>query len=84
MYVTACSKIGRAGVVPQCHFPRCVRNVFGASVGPNQIKIKQNSFSSFFYEGIKICAKPKAVNHKGTILVSKTDQLKEEKDSHVP
>lgn len=70
MYVTACSKIGRTGVVAQCHFPRCVRNVFGGSVGPNQIKIKQNSFSSFFYEGIRIRAQPHAVVHKGTILVS--------------
>ena len=70
MYVTACSKIGRTGVVAQSQFPRCVRNVFGETVGPNQIKIKQNSFSSYFYEGIRIRAQPHAVVHKGTILVS--------------
>lgn len=72
MYLTACSKIGRAGVVSQYHFPRCVQNVFGRSVGPNQIKIKQNSMEmmSYFYEGIRIRAQPLAVVHKGTILVS--------------
>lgn len=72
MYLTACSKIGRTGVVSQYHFPRCVRNVFGGTVGPNQIKIKQGTMeiSSFFYEGIKIRAQPLAVVHKGTILVS--------------
>lgn len=70
MYVTACSKIGRTGVVSQVHFPRCVQNVFGSMVGPNQIKIKQNSISPYFYEGIRIRAQPLAVVHKGTILVS--------------
>lgn len=71
MYLTACSKIGRTGVVSPYHFPRCVRNVFGGTVGPNQIKIKQNAMeiSSFFYEGIRIRAQPLAVVHKGTILV---------------
>lgn len=70
MYLTACSKIGRTGVVSQYHFPRCVRNVFGGTVGPNQIKIiKQNAISSLFYEGIRIRAQPLAVVHKGTILV---------------
>lgn len=71
MYLTACSKIGRTGVVSNYHFPRCVRNVFGGTVGPNQIKIKQNAMeiSSFFYEGIRIRAQPLAVVHKGTILV---------------
>lgn len=70
MYLTACSKIGRTGVVSQYHFPRCVRNVFGGTVGPNQIKIKANAISTFFYEGIRIRAQPLAVVHKGTILVS--------------
>lgn len=70
MYLTACSKIGRTGVVSVHHFPRCVQNVFGNTVGPNQIKIKQNTISSCFYEGIRIRAQPLAVVHKGTILVS--------------
>lgn len=64
MYSTACSKIGRTGVVSQHHYPRCVQNVFG-----NQIKVKQNTISSY-YEGIRIRAQPLAVVHKGTILVS--------------
>lgn len=81
MYVTACSKIGRTGVVSQFHFPRCVQNVFGTSVGPNQIKIKQNTISSYFYEGIRIRAQPLAVVHKGTILVSHLKTIKSKKKS---
>lgn len=72
MYLTACSKLGRTGVVSHYHFPRCVRNIFGPSVGPNQVKVKQNNIetTSFYYEGIRIRAKPLAVVHRGTILVS--------------
>lgn len=71
MYLTACSKVGRAGIVSIYHFPRCVRNVFGPSVGPNTLKIKQNNIetTSLYYEGIRIRAQPLAVVHKGTILV---------------
>lgn len=78
MYLTACSKIGRTGVVSQYHFPRCVRSVFGGTVGPNQIKIKQNAMeiSSYFYEGIRIRAQPLAVVHKGTILVIEFNRIK--------
>lgn len=35
MYVNACTKVGRKGALSQVHFPRCVRSVFGGSVGPN-------------------------------------------------
>lgn len=71
MYLTACSKVGRTGVVSQVHFPRCVRSIFGGTVGPNQVKVKQNNSEtiSFYYEGIRIRAQPLAVVHKGTILV---------------
>lgn len=72
MYMTASSKIGRQGVVTSMHFPRCVRSVFGGTVGPNQIKVKQNhaDVTALYYEGIRIRAKPLAIVHKGTILVS--------------
>lgn len=71
MYLTASSKVGRAGVVTPLHFPRCVRSVFGGTVGPNQVKVKQNNAETtlLYYEGIRIRAKPLAVVHKGTILV---------------
>lgn len=69
MYNTASSKIGRQSVVSLAHFPRCVRMVFGGTVGPNKIKI--NNVDTMCYEGIRIRAKPLAVVHKGTILVSK-------------
>lgn len=61
MYLTASTKVGRTGVVSPMHFPRCVRSVFGGTVGPNS---KNN-----YYEGIRIRAKPLAVMHKGTVLV---------------
>lgn len=72
MYLTASSKIGRIGVVTQMHFPRCVRSVFGGTVGPNQVKIKQNNTETigFYYQGIRIRAQPKPLTHKGTVLVS--------------
>lgn len=36
MYLNACSKVGRKGVISQVHFPRCVRSIFGGSlIGPN-------------------------------------------------
>lgn len=35
MYLNACTKIGRKGVISQAHFPRIVRSIFGVSVGPN-------------------------------------------------
>lgn len=73
MYITASSKMGRVGFVSPMHFPRIVRNVFGGTIGPNAIKVKQphNNLetTTSCYEGIRIRAKPLAVIHKGTILV---------------
>lgn len=79
MYLTACSKVGRAGVASIFHFPKCVRNVFGKAVGPNTLKIKQNNIetTAMYYEGIRIRAQPLAVVHKGTILVrTASDRIK--------
>lgn len=72
MYVTACTKIGRTGAVAHMHFPRVVRSIFNGSVGPTQLKIKQNNTETigFYYEGIRIRAKPLPFAHKGTIVVS--------------
>lgn len=68
MYINASSKIGRRGVVSPLHFPRCVRSVFGGSVGPNPIKIDNNEPASY-YEGIRIRPKPLAVIHKGSVVM---------------
>lgn len=68
MYINASSKLGRRGVVSPLHFPRCVRSVFGGSVGPNPIKIENNEPASF-YEGIRIRPKPLAVIHKGSVVM---------------
>ncbi|PNF32753.1 hypothetical protein B7P43_G04513 [Cryptotermes secundus] len=69
-YLTACSKIGRRGVIAPLHFPRCVRSVFGGTVGPNPQKQsigvsgsvdQPGTTNLMFYEGIKVRANPFSV-----------------------
>ncbi|PSN46078.1 hypothetical protein C0J52_02288 [Blattella germanica] len=66
-YLTACAKIGRRGVIAPLHFPRCVRSVFGGTVGPNPQKqavivgtagTEQHVSNLMFYEGIKVRTNP--------------------------
>ncbi|XP_055606927.1 AT-rich interactive domain-containing protein 2 isoform X2 [Uranotaenia lowii] len=57
-YLAANSKIGRKAVMPQVHFQRCVRTVFGGTVGPTMVK--GNESNQFFYEGIRLRAKTSA------------------------
>nr|CAD7262384.1 unnamed protein product [Timema shepardi] len=62
-YLTACSKIGRRGVIAPLHFPRCVRSVFGGSVGPTTQKASNLTAGTTepppcFYEGIKVRPNP--------------------------
>ncbi|XP_058065996.1 AT-rich interactive domain-containing protein 2 [Anopheles bellator] len=70
LYMATNAKLGRKVIVPPSHFPRCVRTVFGASVGPVQFKMEQNGVESIstFYEGLKLRAKPLSIVHKGTVL----------------
>ncbi|XP_065085748.1 mucin-5AC-like isoform X4 [Ochlerotatus camptorhynchus] len=60
LYLSANGKIGRKAVVPQIHFPRCMRTVFGGTVGPTLIKTERNGIegNNYFYEGIKLRPKP--------------------------
>nr|CAD7443350.1 unnamed protein product [Timema bartmani] len=56
-YLTACSKIGRRGVIAPLHFPRCVR------VGPTTQKASNLTAGTTepppcFYEGIKVRPNP--------------------------
>ncbi|GLG96122.1 Uncharacterized protein GBIM_02941 [Gryllus bimaculatus] len=67
-YLTACSKVGRRGVIAPLHFPRCVRSVFGGCVGPNPQKAvaggaggDQPVANLSFYEGIKVRITPYSV-----------------------
>ncbi|KAL1110322.1 hypothetical protein AAG570_007855 [Ranatra chinensis] len=53
-YITYCAKIGRRGVIAPLHFPRCVRSVFGGSVGPKSA----SGEASQHYEGIQLRVKP--------------------------
>ncbi|CAH1968878.1 unnamed protein product [Acanthoscelides obtectus] len=52
-YINSCTSIGRRGVISPLHFPRCVRSVFGGTVGPNPMK-PANPNDPQFYEGIKV------------------------------
>lgn len=52
LYINSCSKIGRKGVISPLHFPRCVRSVFGGSVGPNPVK--ENNETVYYYNGIRL------------------------------
>ncbi|XP_050307995.1 AT-rich interactive domain-containing protein 2 isoform X5 [Anthonomus grandis grandis] len=56
-YISSCSKIGRRGVISPLHFPRCVRSVFGGTVGPNPMK-PANPSDPQYYEGIKAISHP--------------------------
>ncbi|XP_021925461.1 AT-rich interactive domain-containing protein 2 isoform X4 [Zootermopsis nevadensis] len=71
-YLNACAKIGRRGVIAPLHFPRCVRSVFGGTIGPNPQKQpggmavsgsaeQPGTNSLMFYEGIKVRANPFSV-----------------------
>lgn len=66
LYMQASQKIGRRGVLSPIHFPRCVRTVFGGTVGPNQCRMEQNGMEiiQFYYEGVKLRPSPLPVVHK--------------------
>uniref|UniRef100_A0A0K8S4F2 AT-rich interactive domain-containing protein 2 n=1 Tax=Lygus hesperus TaxID=30085 RepID=A0A0K8S4F2_LYGHE len=55
-YINYCAKIGRRGVIAPLHFPRCVRSVFGGTVGPKPVTTGDTTHH--FYEGINLRAKP--------------------------
>ncbi|BES90510.1 Brahma associated protein 170kD [Nesidiocoris tenuis] len=55
-YINYCAKIGRRGVIAPLHFPRCVRSVFGGSVGPKPTTTGDTTHH--YYEGINLRAKP--------------------------
>ena len=57
MYIAASSKTGRKGVLSPIHFPRCVRSVFGGSIGPNSANKDEQPAGEkpiFYYVGIKV------------------------------
>ncbi|KAK9720447.1 RFX DNA-binding domain [Popillia japonica] len=60
-YINSCAKIGRRGVIAPLHFPRCVRSVFGGTVGPNPVK-PVTSNDPQFYDGIKARAQQLVIN----------------------
>lgn len=68
MYIGASSKVGRKGVLSPQHFPRCVRSVFGGTVGPNPAKEDEKVF---YYTGIKL--RIHAAERTTSIMVSGSD-----------
>ncbi|CAH1128873.1 unnamed protein product [Ceutorhynchus assimilis] len=60
-YISSCQKIGRRGVISPLHFPRCVRSVFGGTVGPNPMK-PANPSDPQYYDGIKVRSQPLKLN----------------------
>lgn len=72
-YINSCAKIGRRGVIAPLHFPRCVRSVFGGTVGPNPVK-PANSSDPQYYEGIKPRAQPLVISIQTTSNTNTTQQ----------
>ncbi|ENN71330.1 hypothetical protein YQE_11990, partial [Dendroctonus ponderosae] len=70
-YISSCTKIGRRGVISPLHFPRCVRSVFGGTVGPNPMK-PANPNDPQYYEGIKVRAQPIKLNIPPPLSPSKS------------
>ncbi|XP_050489162.1 AT-rich interactive domain-containing protein 2 isoform X2 [Bombus huntii] len=66
-YLGCCTKIGRRGVIAPLHFPRCVRCVFGGSVGPNPLKGETSGTQ--YYEGIRVRATPPQVTYPSQTAV---------------
>ncbi|KAK0096264.1 hypothetical protein PV326_005915, partial [Microctonus aethiopoides] len=60
-YLSYCTKIGRRGVIAPLHFPRCVRSVFGGTIGPNPLKGENTGTQ--YYEGIKVRATPAPITY---------------------
>uniref|UniRef100_A0A2Y9D1J2 ARID domain-containing protein n=1 Tax=Anopheles funestus TaxID=62324 RepID=A0A2Y9D1J2_ANOFN len=75
LYLATNGKLGRKVIVPLSHFPRCVRAVFGGTVGPVQLKMEQNGVETigYYYEGLRLRSKPLPIVHKGTVLTTAVD-----------
>ncbi|XP_050073198.1 AT-rich interactive domain-containing protein 2 [Anopheles maculipalpis] len=75
LYLATNGKLGRKVIVPLSHFPRCVRAVFGGTVGPVQLKMEQNGVETigYYYEGLRMRSKPLPIVHKGTVVTPAVD-----------
>ncbi|XP_031339468.1 AT-rich interactive domain-containing protein 2-like isoform X2 [Photinus pyralis] len=70
-YINSCAKIGRRGVIAPLHFPRCVRSVFGGTVGPNPVK-GVSATDAQYYEGIKVRVQPLVISVQSMSNLSTT------------
>ncbi|XP_049826034.1 AT-rich interactive domain-containing protein 2 isoform X3 [Aethina tumida] len=70
-YLNSCSKIGRKGVISPLHFPRCVRSVFGGTVGPNPMK-PANPNDPQYYDGIKVRPTPLIISIPNTSTMAQS------------
>ncbi|XP_044020286.1 uncharacterized protein LOC122860511 isoform X2 [Aphidius gifuensis] len=67
-YLGCCTKIGRRGVIAPLHFPRCVRSVFGGTIGPNPMK--GETTGTQYYEGIRVRTNPGTVTYPSQNLIT--------------
>ncbi|XP_035738109.1 AT-rich interactive domain-containing protein 2-like isoform X3 [Vespa mandarinia] len=67
-YLGCCTKIGRRGVIAPLHFPRCVRSVFGGTIGPNPLK--GESTGTQYYEGIRVRTTPGQVTYPSQTVIA--------------
>lgn len=76
-YINSCAKIGRRGVIAPLHFPRCVRSVFGGTVGPNPVK-PANPSDPQYYDGIKPRAQPLVISIQTTANTTTQQQQQQQ------
>ncbi|GJQ83093.1 hypothetical protein Trydic_g20104 [Trypoxylus dichotomus] len=81
-YINSCAKIGRRGVIAPLHFPRCVRSVFGGTVGPNPVK-PTNCSDPQYYDGIKVRAQQLVINMQPVTVAQTTPKAVRRKVQNV-
>ncbi|XP_060878635.1 AT-rich interactive domain-containing protein 2 isoform X2 [Metopolophium dirhodum] len=83
LYMTACARAGRRGVIAPLHFPRCVKAVFGPGVGPKSVKLAQSQggiamdppTQIIAYEGIQVRSKPLSFPINAPMVVTQSTSV---------
>ncbi|VVC38248.1 Armadillo-type fold,DNA-binding RFX-type winged-helix domain,Armadillo-like helical,ARID DNA-binding [Cinara cedri] len=83
LYMTACARAGRRGVIAPLHFPRCVKALFGPGVGPKTVKLAQSHggiamdppTQIIAYEGIQVRSKPLPFPISAPMVVSQSTSV---------
>ncbi|XP_025411426.1 AT-rich interactive domain-containing protein 2 isoform X3 [Sipha flava] len=83
LYMTACARAGRRGVIAPLHFPRCVKAVFGPGVGPKSVKLAQSQggiamdppTQIIAYDGIQVRSKPLSFPISAPMVMSQSTSV---------